>query len=263
MKPFIIAAALSAVAAVSLALPAAAEPGPPPGGHDGPPGAHRGGGLQVFLSPAGEPFRAPRGQPYPVAVWFAQADMDHDGALTPAEFAADFARVFERLDTDHNGVIDGFEIADYENKIAPEVLPRMARADEDGADQDGGGQPGGMDRRGGPPGGGPGGRGQRGGGGLLGGGRAPQSGGVDGAGAYSILNLPEPVSGADHDFDGKVTREEWAAAAKARFKMLDKNNDGRLTLAELPLTRVQRLSAEKPRPPKRGLFGPKVGQPEM
>ena len=33
----------------------------------------------LFVSPSGEPFRSRPGEPYPVAVWFAQADADHDG----------------------------------------------------------------------------------------------------------------------------------------------------------------------------------------
>jgi hypothetical protein len=257
--------ALAALAALGLAAPAMGQPGPPPSGHGEGPGHPPGGpGMQVFLSPAGEPFRAPRDEPYPVAAWFAAADTDHDGALTLAEFTADFARFFERLDADRNGVVDGFEVADYENKIAPEVLPHMALANEEGG-REGMGPPGGAERRGGgPPGGGPPGGGRGGGMGGMGGGHVRRGpAGVDGAGAYGILNLPEPVSGADQDFDGKVTRDEWLAAAKARFRMLDKNGDGRVTLAELPLTRVQRLATETPKAPKRGLFGRKSGPREM
>ena len=256
------AKALAALAIMGFAMPAQGQSAPPTGERAGQPDAGHGGhrGAQVFLSPAGEPFRAPPGAPYPVAAWFAGADADHDGALTLSEFTADFDRFFVRLDADRDGVIDGFEVADYEANIAPELLSRMDRPPEDDGDEihdgQGGMGPGGVDPEGGPRGGGQG--GGR-GGGHGGGGHGGRGGGdgasqfgagrrgratPEGAGSISLLNLPEPVSGADRDVDGKVTREEWTFAAKARFRLLDKNGDGRLTLAELPLTRVQRLAAE-------------------
>ena len=278
-----IAKALAAFAVVACALPAMAQDAPPPielrgvadahANHGERPDRHKPGpagpkGPQFFLSPAGEPFHAPGTAPYPVAAWFAQADTDHDGSLTQAEFNADFLRFFDRLDANHDGVIDGFEISDYETKIAPEVVSRMDRGDEEeaeGAQQGrggGGGFPGGGGggRRGGGRHGGGGGGGQGGGqgggaqaGGAPGGGRGGRAAGGDGAASYSILNLPEPVSGADSDVDGRVSRAEWLAAAKTRFRILDKNADGKLTLAELPLSRVQRLATGKPDKP--GLFG--------
>ena len=54
--------------------------------------------ANVFISPAGEPFRAPPDQPYPVADWFNRADADHDAALSRAEFKADSLAFFDRLD---------------------------------------------------------------------------------------------------------------------------------------------------------------------
>ncbi|MDB5433427.1 MAG: hypothetical protein JWP35_4543 [Caulobacter sp.] len=292
-----IAKALAALAVVGFAMPAQDGSAPPTGERAGPSGAERGGphadapggtpgggpgghrGAQVFLSPAGEPFRAPPGAPYPVAAWFAAADTDHDGALTLPELTADFDRFFARLDADHDGVIDGFEVADYEATIAPELLSRMDRPPEEEAD----GPPQGVDSGDGsidqipgagrPSGGrGGGGRGAErggGGGGFHLGGRKAQRGVAEGGGTISLLNLPEPVSGADRDFDGKVTREEWRAAAKARFRLLDKNGDGRLTQAELPLTRAQRLAAEKPKgkgkdgEKRKGRHGGSEHQPEM
>ncbi|MEI9891976.1 MAG: EF-hand domain-containing protein, partial [Caulobacteraceae bacterium] len=50
--------------------------------------------ASLFVSPAGEPFRAGPGEPYPVAVWFRLADADGDGKLTRDEFVADAARFF-------------------------------------------------------------------------------------------------------------------------------------------------------------------------
>ena len=77
------------LAASALTLTACAG-GPPPGGHDrgrgpgpgpgeGPPPAPR---QQVFISPAGEPFRTSGPAPYPVSVWFAGADLAAAGRWT-------------------------------------------------------------------------------------------------------------------------------------------------------------------------------------
>lgn len=204
--------------------------GPPPG-EGGPGGPRMGGGMgegrQVFISPAGEPFRADPGQPYPVALWFAGADADHDGALTREEFLADSLRFFDRLDADKSGVLDGFEVSAYERNIAPEIVQASAMPQQ------------------GPPsgGGGPDGEGPR----------PRRDGGLGnmllGATPYALLAEPQPVMGADADFNRRITRDEATRAANARFKLLDKDGDGRLTLAELPQTRAQRMmnGEEEPR----------------
>ena len=126
---------LGLTAALALTLTACAGDPPegprrgPPPGEDGP--GPRGGGQQLFISPAGEPFRAPPGAPYPVAAWFAGADANHDGALTRDEFVADALRFFTVVDADKDGVIDGFEVSAYEQRIAPEIIggaaPSMRR----------------------------------------------------------------------------------------------------------------------------------------
>jgi hypothetical protein len=171
----------------------------------------------LFLSPAGEPFHADAGKPYPVAVWFAQADADHDGKLTRDEFRADFARFFSVLDQNHDGVIDGLELQRYEQQVAPEVLPRLAQVQ--------GGRPG---ERGGP--------GER----KLA--EPPTRRGgpdYDGAPAYSLLNVSEPVASADADFDGRITLDEFQRTADRRFDALDKDRKGYLTLDTLPQTPEQ------------------------
>lgn len=179
--------------------------------------APKGPRSTLFISPAGEPFHAGPGQPYPVGQWFAQADANHDGKLTRAEFRADFERFFKMLDQDHSGILDGAEVQRYEQDIAPEVLPRLAQVR--------GGYPG---ERGAP------------------GNRQlaetpPMRGGLayDGAPAYSLLNVSEPVASADDSFDGKITLEAFLRAADRRFALLDKNKDGYLTLNTLPRTPEQ------------------------
>ncbi len=171
----------------------------------------------LFLSPAGEPFHADAGKPYPVSAWFAQADADHDGKLTRDEFRADFARFFKLLDENHDGVIDGVELQRYEQQVAPEVLPRLAQVQ--------GGYPGERNAKG-----------ER----RLA--EAPRAKGgeeLDGAPAYSLFNVSEPVASADADFDGKITLEEFQRTADRRFDQLDKDKAGYLTLDTLPQTPEQ------------------------
>jgi hypothetical protein len=47
------------------------------------------------------------------------------------------------------------------------------------------------------------------------------------------------VTAADANFDGRITKAEFLAAADRRFKRLDKRGDGKLTLDELPKTVAQ------------------------
>jgi hypothetical protein len=208
--------------------PRARPPGE--GEEGGPPRQPR---RSLFISPAGEPFRAEPGAPYPVGVWFAGADADHDGALTRDEFVTDALSFFDRIDGDHNGVIDGFEVSTYETQVAPEILQGFQ----------GGGEGPSARGQGGPPGeGGSGGGGRRGGkrgGGGGGGGGGPMGGMLQGATPYSLLAEPEPVMASDGDFDRRITRAEAAKAAKARFALLDKDGDGKLRLADLPQTPLQ------------------------
>ena len=190
-----------------------------PGGPRGEGGPGAGGGPQLFISPAGEPFRAPGGAPYPVAAWFAGADTNHDGTLTRDEFIADSLRFFAVVDGDHNGVVDGFEVSTYETRIAPEII--------------GGAAPGAMRR-------GPMGQGPDGGDGEDAPRRRPQGTNVlQGAALFGLIAEPEPVMASDGNFDRRITKDEATKAAKTRFALLDTNKDGVLKLDELPKTPSQ------------------------
>ncbi|HEY1606347.1 MAG TPA: EF-hand domain-containing protein [Allosphingosinicella sp.] len=211
--------------------PPAAPAAPGAGPHEG-----RWGGFHrprggVFLSPMGEPFRSDDVNADNVGTWFAQADRNHDGAITMDEMQADAARFFETLDSDHDGEIDPTELARYETEIAPEVQVGTQMGERARAGRGGGG--------GGGGGWGGGGRGRGGGGGQSGqNGEGAQTGnfeeGLEGAGRFSFLNIPEPVISADTDLNRGVSRAEFADAAAKRFAMLDANHDGRLTREELP-----------------------------
>jgi len=176
----------------------------------------------LFVSPMGEPFRggtAANG----LERWFAGAD-NGDGALTLAELERDAARFFATLDVDGDGELGPLEINRYEREIAPEI--QLGGSDM----RRPGGAGGGMMRRrggGGPGGGGFGGR-------RMGGGHRPEPGqGLEGAGRFGLLNIPEPVMDADADLNRGVGRSEFAAAAGRRFLLLDTDRNGRLTREEL------------------------------
>ena len=212
---------------------------------------------QVFISPAGEAFRAPLGAPYPVAAWFAEADLNHDGRLDRNEFEQDFKRFFDQLDVGHQGELTGLDIQRYESQVVPEVA---ARGDVGGGAGGGfhgqsGGQGGGGQGGGGRGGWGGGGRGGGGGGGghhgHRGGDAEQSSGDADhsdasydiagiGAARYSLIAIPEPVASMDTNMDGNVTPDEVEAAADRRFDELDQNSQGYLTLKTLPETPAER-----------------------
>lgn len=241
-------AAAAVLACISLAACASEQDQPyrPPSRPDRP-------RPTIFLSPAGQAFHAAAGEPYPVAKWFAQVDRDHDGRISREEFRADFEAFFRTLDANHDGMIDSFELDDYEHKVAPEILSVLERPGVEAPSEHNDGQTGG----------------ERGGGGHRHRGDGPQEldaparqeGGPSGqnstmrlsalgASAYSLLDVSEPVASADADFDGKVTLAEFLAAADRRFDQLDTKRLGYLTLQTLPRTPDQvAVEGQKPKAP--------------
>ena len=226
----------------------------------------------VFFSPHGRPYRAPRGAPYPVVDWFKQADHNGDGKLDRDEFVADAADFFAFLDVNGDGVLDAQDIAFYEQRIAPEVLGMRVTVYADGQRRT---QPDGARlwlAQNGPMEGGPfnqtgqgqgpsaaGGPGQP----SLGGnpnegevipGEAqpgartpkPDSDQAAGAAPYGLLAEPEPVTASDPDylFSNVVRKAHFLAHAHDNFALLDAEHSGFLTLAGLPQSAVQKLLAQ-------------------
>lgn len=190
------------------------------------------GRVNVFISPMGEPFRGGAEDAYPLDRWFARADANHDGALEWDEFKADADAFFRQIDTNHDGVLDGAEVSAYEQNVAPEILPRVARltakdipplpSDDPEVNhqrelqrQAAAGQE-----------------------------TRPRAGLLAGAAVFGVTPEPEPVAASDVDFDGKVTLAEWDQSARRRFDLLDKSRDGRIDRAELPKTPAEKM-AEK------------------
>jgi hypothetical protein len=133
---------------------------------------------------------------------------------------ADGERFFARLDANRDGRIDSEERMTYENEIAPEVQSNSQwkrTRQEIVAEARTGDEADRRDRR-----------------------RhwdrnidGYQLDGLQGAARYGLLNLPEPVSGADADFNRIVTLDEFRSAAAYRFQLLDSDRSGRLTFKQL------------------------------
>ena len=199
-----------------------------------------------FISPMGEPFRSRSAGDDPFARWFQQADRNRDAMLTADELQADAERFFATLDSDGDSQVDPEELAVYETEIAPEVQVNtrwkrsaQALAEEkaklrDGknrwrADRDVDGY---------------------------------QPNGLQGAARYGLLNIPQPVAGADADFNRGTTLDEFRRAASQRFQLLDSKRQGWLTLLELePLLPTRPTKAARTRRAKDEPADTRVGQP--
>jgi Ca2+-binding EF-hand superfamily protein len=189
-----------------------------------------GRGGVPFISPMGEPIRARTPNEDTLARWFGQVDLNHDGALTPAELQADAERYFGILDANHDGQIDPDELVHYEWTVAPEIQVnsrlRKARAPGESARSDDDQSGKGRDNQ------------------------PNLDQGLQGAARYGLLNLPEPVAAADADLNRAISLEEFKQAALDRFRLLDTARAGRLSLAQLETIRAAAL-AERDRGTRR------------
>jgi hypothetical protein len=191
----------------------------------------------TFISPAGKPFRAPNGAPYPVTAWFKEADKNADGKLDHAEFIADAEAFFKVLDINQSGLLDPYDIQVYERRVAPEIIggrvkvgllarPGFWLAQYGGGPGGIGDVPvteGGVDESGPPP------------------VRQTLDETLQGASPFSLLPIPEPVTAGGLDGRGVVTKKAYMAQAERNFTALDGDEVGYLTLDSLPQTKVQIL----------------------
>jgi len=195
----------------------------------------------VFISPCGQPFRAPVGGASPVVTWFAKIDLNADGLLDRDEFRAEAAAFFKVLDQDANGAIGSTEVTRYERVIAPEIVgvfvlgavagaPGLILAQTPMANSME--LPSTIDRG-------------------FGGRLSPRGGArmvLEGAAPYGLLGDTEPVSGADLDVDGRILLDEFLRTSDRRFARLDTDGDGKLRPQDLPLTLEEQRGQGRSRP---------------
>ena len=206
---------------------------------ENPPIVVRGYPWAPFISPLGEPFRSRTTGPAPIERWFARADRNGDQNLTADELRLDAERFFGRLDTSHDGQIDPTELTAYEYEIAPEIQVtdnwRRPRGDtpapSDASGPSGDDEPD-DDRPARPK------KDQYDG---------YQPDGLQGAARYGLLDIPEPVAAADADFNRAVSLDEFRQAAAERFRLLDDDGLGKITLPQLEARLPVRPTGKQPK----------------
>lgn len=206
------------------------------GGTPLPPAPVSSANLQVFIAPCGRPYRVAKGEAYPVALWFAEADTDRDSRLTELELRADALRFFAELDRNKSNLLEPDEQQRYQNEVAPEVL--SADWSLNGApalfwniQQGSGGQWQGP-KRGGP-------------------GTAPTRrlgsyvGSTNGAARFMLIPRVNPVASANVDRRIDVRPDDFATQASRDFETLDRSQKGFLLFADLPPTIVQQRAQRR------------------
>jgi hypothetical protein len=164
------------------------------------------GSTNLFISPPGQPYTAPGPDSYPIVLWFNRLDSNSDGKLDINEFRADALFFFRLLDRNGDGIVDSAEVTFYEQHIVPEVL--QAPIAGNGLDDAAGSS-------------------------LL---RLDRLAFDQGAAPYGLFGEPEPVRSADRKFNYRITLQEFLDQSDRHFHLLDKKNQGFVTLADLPKT---------------------------
>jgi Ca2+-binding EF-hand superfamily protein len=173
----------------------------------------------VYLSLMGEPFRTNEAGEAPFDQWFKLADQDSDGSISRLEFRTDAEAFFAALDTIADKVIDGDEMAEYE-----QMAPGRTRAAGGGAAPTSSSRPN-------PKSSAPVEKGQV---AVVTTGDAPSASRIHpGDSRINFSEVPQPVAMADLNLDRRVTIEEFLKTASRRFSNYDVDQDGRLTRKEL------------------------------
>jgi hypothetical protein len=174
---------------------------------------------RVYLSLMGEPFRVNASGQDPFDQWFTLADRDGDGGVSRVELRADAEAFFGLLDTNDDKVIDGDEMAQYE-----QLAPGRTRAA-------GGGAPTASSARPTPKSSAPVESGQV---AIVSSGKVPSATRIHVADtSVNFSEVPQPVAMADLNLDRRVTLEEFLKTAGRRFTNYDVDQDGKLTRKEL------------------------------
>lgn len=173
----------------------------------------------VYLSLMGEPFWTDERGKAPFDQWLEMADRDGDGGVTKAEFWSDADAFFDSLDTSGDGIIDGDEMAEYE-----QLAPGKTRAAGGGAVLPSSARP--KPRPSSPV--------EKGQVAIVSAGNVPSATRIHpGGGRINYAEVPQPVAMADRNLDRRVTKAEFRKTADFRFANYDVDKDGKLTRKEL------------------------------
>lgn len=177
----------------------------------------------VYLSLMGEPFRTNEAGEAPFDQWFKLADQDSDGGISRLEFRKDAEAFFAALDANGDKVIDGDEMAQYEN-----LAPSRTRVAGGGGPEKSSSRP--QAKSSAPV--------DKGQVALVTTGDAPSASRIHpGDSRINYSEVPQPVAMADLNIDRRVTLEEFTKTATRRFANYDVDQDGKLTPKELVATR--------------------------
>jgi len=173
----------------------------------------------VYMSLMGEPYWTNSAGEQPFDQWLKIADQDGDGAVSRIEFRNDADAFFATLDSNDDKVIDGDEMAEYE-----QLAPGKTRAAGGGAQLPSSARRKAVSSA-------PVDKGQV---AVVTTGDAPSATRIHpGGGRINYSEVPQPVAMADANLDRRVTLEEFRKTAARRFTAVDSDNDGRLTRKEL------------------------------
>jgi hypothetical protein len=173
----------------------------------------------LYLSLMGEPFRPNDAGVAPFDQWFKLADADGDGTISRTEFRADALAFFTSLDTTGDKVIDGDEMAEYE-----QLAPGKTRAAGSGTDNISSARP--QAKSSAPI--------EKGQVAIVSSGNVPSATRIHpGGGEIDFSEVPQPVAMADLNLDRRVTLDEFLKTASKRFTNYDVDQNGKLTRQEL------------------------------
>ncbi len=173
----------------------------------------------VYMSLMGEPYWTNSAGVAPFDQWLKMADLDEDGAISNVEFVKDADAFFESLDLNGDKIIDGDEMAKYE-----QLAPGRTRAAGGGAQMPSSVRPKAKAST----------TVEQGQVGVVSGSDAPSATRIHpGGGRINFAEVPQPVAMADANLDRRVTVEEFRRTAAKRFSNYDVDKDGRLTRKEL------------------------------
>jgi Ca2+-binding EF-hand superfamily protein len=194
----------------------------------------------AVTTPNGEPLPTPplqgfdsAGCPAILATWFERIDTNHDGVVDRAEFMADAEQQFALMDANHDGVVTPGTLAQYRAAYAAHA--QRVLGDKSGGSDEGSAFPVQIAQAYGSPGAGApsaSGGGGSGGSNPLYGKKSRGIADLQQGGGYDQRVEPDPVMSADTTLRFQVTKKEFLDQAVRRFARLDMDHSGRVTKSE-------------------------------